>query len=152
MSTRRAALTLATILVVVVGALAVVKGIPVWSSGRDQKALTDILGSAAPSWLADAEVVAWTPDPNYKAQSYFAVASVAETDFKSWSATAHLAVTDTPSIPAGVFVLPKGVTLRRWVSETEAGPLVDAEGTIARASVWARWQGGVSYLVVHPTY
>ena len=152
MRPRRTAVTLAIVLVVVVGALAVVKGIPVWSAGRDRKALTDFLGSAAPTWLADADVVAWTPDANLQAQSYFAIVSVAEADFRAWSAAAHLTVSDTPSIPAGVFVLPEGVTLRRWGPKADAGALVDAEGTIARASVWARWHGGVSYLVVHPVY
>jgi hypothetical protein len=137
----------------VVGMFVMPKGTTVWRSGSDRDALAGILGSAASTWLAEAEIVAWTPDPNFKPRSYYVVRQMSEDDFRVWAAAAKLRVSDGPGIPSGVFVTPEGVKLTRWVRKAEAGADgLDAQGTTDRAAIWSRWQRGFGFTVVHPSY
>jgi len=129
------------------------KGIAVWPFEGDRKQLAKILGPAAGRWLERAEIAAWTPDPNYKAQSYFVVQPMSEADFQAWAADAALQVSQAPKVPAGVFALPAGVKLSSWLVHANDGATgLDGTGTTAAATIWSRWQDGVTYTVVHPTY
>ena len=124
-----------------------------WPFDRDKRELANILGPAAAPWLDGAEIAAWTPDPNYKSPSYFVVRDMSEDDFRAWATAADLRVSDTPSVPSGVFVLPAGVEVGRWLGHTVEGSVgVEGQGTTSRASIWSRWYAGVTYTVVRPAY
>ena len=138
---------------VVLGILITLKGTAVRPFGSDPQDLAEILGANAAPWLEGAEIVAWQPDPNWKAQSYFVVRAMSRDDFGAWAAAVELKVSQTPSFGSGVFVLPDGVTLSRWPEKkTEGATGLDAEGTTASAVIWSRWSDGLAYTVVHPTY
>ncbi len=124
-----------------------------WPFGGEHDEVAGILGPAALPWLEGAEIAAWTPDPNFKAQSYFVVRTMSEAEFRSWAAAVRLQVSEAPSIPSGVFATPDGVTLTRWITgPTPDASSLDAQGDTDRAAIWSRWQEGVGFTVIHPAY
>ena len=138
--------------VLVLGIFGAQKGITVWPFGSDKQELLALLEPAAGTLLNGAEIRAWTPDLNLKAQSYFIVGPMSEADFKTWAKAANLRLSETTSIPDGVFVLPDGVTISRWLPKTGRDTkALDAQGSTSRATVWSRWQDGTAYTVLHPT-
>ena len=138
--------------VLVLGIFGAQKGITVWPFGSDKQELLALLEPAAGTLLVGAEIRAWTPDLNLKAQSYFIVRAMSEAEFKSWVKVAKLSLSDTPGIPDGVFVLPHGVAVGRWLPMAGRGiKSLDAQGSTSQATVWSRWQDGTAYTVLHPT-
>ena len=146
------ALLMALGCVLVLGIFGAQKGITVWPFGSDKQELLALLEPAAGTLLEGAEIRAWTPDLNLKAQSYFIAGQMSEANFKTWAKAANLSLSQTTSIPDGVFVLPSGIAIGRWLPDVGRGiNALDAQGSTSRAMVWSRWQDGTAYTVLHPT-
>jgi hypothetical protein len=145
MSTRRGVAIL--LVVAAAGVLVVSKGIGVWPFRSDRAELVRLLGETAKPWLDEAEITEWSPDANRRPQSYLVTRSMSESDF-----IAGLTVNPTP-LPSGVFVLPPGLKLNRWLDPSvDSASQRDASATTDRALTWSRWRNGVAYTVVHPNY
>ena len=153
--TKRNAFTLliTAVCALVIGTFWIQKGFAVWPFENNKGELAAILGPEATSWLNDAEVQAWTPDLNHKPQSFFIVQAMSETEFEAWAKAAKLRVSEKRSVPPSIFGLPDGIKFNRWVRPADAATQErDAQGSTDRAAIWSRWQGGITYTVLHPTY
>ena len=102
-----------------------------WPFDQEKTQLANILGSVAAPWLDGAAIVAWTPDPNYKPQAYFVVREMSEDEFRAWATAADLRVSAAPAVPSGVFVLPTGVGVGRWLLADGDSAGLDGHGRLA---------------------
>lgn len=132
--------------------LADLKGITVWPFNSSRTDLHRMLGSDVTPWLEHAEIASWTPDLNQKPQRYFVAAALSADEFRSWTGSIKLVVSDAPTVPNGVWKLPPDITLKHWVDASSTTALIDAQGSTAGANVWARWSDGIAYIVVYPVF
>jgi hypothetical protein len=123
-----------------------------WPFESQRKALAALLGGQAPGWLKDAELAAWEPDPDSKAQRWFASAPISREDFLAWAPGAGLKVLQGEKLPPSVWTLPDGVQVPHWTgAETSGTDTLEAKGLVPHATLWARWSGGRLYLVAYPS-
>lgn len=128
------------------------KGFAVWPFDSTGKDVATLLGPEPAPWLERAEVIAWAPDPNAKPLRYFVVAKLPRDEFATWCHTLNLSMAATPNTPSGVWVLPSEIKPTHWIDPAAAGKeLIDASGTTARATLWARWLDGRVYMVLYPS-
>ena len=145
-------LVFAIVCIVVLGILIVLKTMSLWPFENDKGDLVGILGPDVAPWLEQAEITTWQPDLNFKPMDYFVVRSMSEENFQTWAKVLYLTISKTPNTPAGLFVLPQGVKISRWLRPGEINTVgLDAQGTTSRAIIWSLWRGGLTYSVIHPT-
>ena len=122
-----------------------------WPFDSQRKALAGLLGGEASGWLKDAEVAAWEPDPDSKAQRMFASASLTREAFLAWAVASGLSVLRGERLPSSVWSLPDGVQMAHWTDAASAtSDMVEAKGLGPHATLWARWNAGRLYLVAYP--
>jgi hypothetical protein len=113
-----------------------------------------LLGAAGAELVSAGDAVAeWAPDPNYKAQAYYAWRSQSEAEFRKALSKAGLEARPTTAADQAVWRLPDDVRLPGWDPVPAAGNtrLLQADGTVGSGAVWMRWHGGRAYLVVQPS-
>jgi hypothetical protein len=122
-----------------------------WPFDSRRKALASLLGGDAPSWLEDAEIASWEPDPDSKAQRWFASAPLTRQDFLAWALAGGLSVLRGERLPTSVWSLPDGVEMSHWTDVASvSADMVEAKGLGPQATLWARWNAGRLYLVAYP--
>ena len=121
-----------------------------WPFDSQRKALAGLLPAEAP-WLKDAEIAAWEPDANSKAQRFFASASVTREAFLAWAVASGLSVLRGERLPSSVWTLPDDVAMAHWTDAATIAPdMVEAKGLGPQSTLWARWNAGRVYLVAYP--
>ena len=115
-----------------------------------RKDLARLLGVHAAALMDDStHLAAWSPDTNYKPQSYYAVRDMDEAAFRNTAARVSLQVAAVPAVVDAIWRLPAGVALPGWSADSwPLGAGLQFNGTVGGAAVWMRWHQGRSCLVV----
>lgn len=127
-------------------------GVPMSSHRSVIAQMQPMLGPAGAELLSDGVKVAqWAPDPNYKAQSYYAWRGQTELEFRGVVAALGFEARALPAVEQAVWRLPEGVSLLGWDPVPAPGTAgLQASGTVNRAAAWLRWHGERTYLVLEP--
>ena len=115
----------------------------------DRSDLQRLLGPTA-SLLADerAQLVAWSPDSNYKPKGYYLIQPLGEVAFRQQARTVGLSVNPSPANAEAVWLLPDSVVLPGWAAaDVPPGAGLQASGTLGGMAVWLRWYQGQAYTV-----